>query len=386
MEPAPGEVLPVGYHRFARSRFVNYQLNRWYSLGFTRFDDVAEAGRRIRSFEDNARVFGSLAGAAEAEGRLRNAAFYYRAAEFLVDPADPAKLPLYQRFRETFDAGFIEEEIERELVPYGDGALSAARLTPRGPARGTVVIHGGFDSFIEEFFCFWRFFRDLGYEVVAFDGPGQGASHRLHGVPHDHDWEKPVGRVLDHFGLEDVTLLGISFGGYWCVRAAAFDKRISRVIVHPPLFDLLAPYPPTVQGFLHWMVRHERFMAWSIRTRTALVPVLRHAVRNCLYITNQLDREPTVVVPWFLGMNAAHLHSELVDQHVLITVGAADRFQSPRLASLQAAALTNARSVTSRVFTSAENAQNHCQMGNLGLALSVMADWLEAHSGRDGQA
>ena len=377
MEPTASG-LPVGFHRFARSRFLNYQLNRWYSLGFTRFEDVAEAGRQIRSFDDNTRVFTRLAGAAEADGRMRNAAFYHRAAEFLVDPADPAKVPLYRRFRETFDAGFVTEEIERHLIPYGAGALSAARLSPRGPSRGTIVIHGGFDSFIEEFFCFWRFFRDLGYEVVAFDGPGQGASHRLHGVPHDHDWEKPVGRVLDHFQLNDVTLLGISFGGYWCVRAAAFDRRISRVIIHPPLFDLLAPYPPAVQGFLRWMVRQERFMSWSIRMRTALVPVLRHAVRNCLYITNQLDSEPTSVVPWFLGMNAAHLHSELVDQDVLITVGANDRFQSPRLARLQAAALTNARSVTSRVFTSAESAQNHCQMGNLGLALSVMGSWLES--------
>lgn len=82
--------LPVGYHRFARSRFVNYQLNRWYSLGFTRFEDVAEAGRQIRSFDDNTRIFMALASAAEADGRLRNAAFYHRAAEFLVDPADPS--------------------------------------------------------------------------------------------------------------------------------------------------------------------------------------------------------------------------------------------------------------------------------------------------------
>lgn len=357
---------------------MNYQLNRWYSLGFTRFDDIAEAGRRIRSFDDNTRVFTSLAKVAEADGRLRNAAFYRRAAEFLVDPADPAKVSFYREFREAFDAAFVDEEIERHVIPYEDGALSAARLAPRGPVRGTVVIHGGFDSFIEEFFCFWQFFRDQGYEVVAFDGPGQGASHRLHGVPHDHDWEKPVGRVLDHFQLSEVTLLGISFGGYWCVRAAAFDTRIARLIVHPPLFDLLAPYPARVQRFLRWMVRQERFMAWSIRTRTALVPVLRHTVRNCLYITNQLESEPTAVIPWFLGMNAAHLHSELVGQDVLITVGAEDRFQSPRLARLQAAALTSARSVTPRVFTSDESAQNHCQMGNLGLALFVMADWLDA--------
>jgi hypothetical protein len=42
----------------------------------------------------------------------------------------------------------------------------------------------------------------------------------------------------------------------------------------------------------------------------------------------------------------------------------------------QVAALVNARSITERIFTSAEHAENHCQVGNMGLALDVMSDWL----------
>jgi hypothetical protein len=33
--------------------------------------------------------------------------------------------------------------------------------------------------------------------------------------------------------------------------------------------------------------------------------------------------------------------------------------------------------VTERVFTRVEHAHNHCQIGNVGLALEVMAEWLE---------
>jgi len=44
---------------------------------------------------------------------------------------------------------------------------------------------------------------------------------------------------------------------------------------------------------------------------------------------------------------------------------------------MQVKALTRARSVTGRIFTREEQAQNHCQVGNMGLALKVMADWLE---------
>ena len=41
--------------------------------------------------------------------RLCNEKFYLRAAEFLTDPADPDKAPLYRRFRETFYRAFAED-------------------------------------------------------------------------------------------------------------------------------------------------------------------------------------------------------------------------------------------------------------------------------------
>ena len=44
--------------------------------------------------------------------------------------------------------------------------------------------------------------------------------------------------------------------------------------------------------------------------------------------------------------------------------------------------LTAARSVTARAFTEAEQAQNHCQVGNMGLAIKVILDWLDAAGGR----
>lgn len=40
----------------------------------------------------------------------------------------------------------------------------------------------------------------------------------------------------------------------------------------------------------------------------------------------------------------------------------------------------NARSVTGRVFTKNEHAENHCQTGNIGLALDVIVQWLEEKS------
>jgi hypothetical protein len=46
----------------------------------------------------------------------------------------------------------------------------------------------------------------------------------------------------------------------------------------------------------------------------------------------------------------------------------------------QVKALTNAKSVTARIFSKEEQAQNHCQIGNIGLALDVMVNWTKSKS------
>jgi alpha-beta hydrolase superfamily lysophospholipase len=74
---------------------------------------------------------------------------------------------------------------------------------------------------------------ERGWNVLAFDGPGQyGPIHRER-LPFRPDWEKVVTPVVD-FALtlpgvdpEKIALMGISMGGYLAPRAAAFEKRIS---------------------------------------------------------------------------------------------------------------------------------------------------------------
>jgi len=46
----------------------------------------------------------------------------------------------------------------------------------------------------------------------------------------------------------------------------------------------------------------------------------------------------------------------------------------------QVNALKHARSLTARIFTQEEQGQNHCQVGNMGLALDVMLKWIDAKS------
>jgi pimeloyl-ACP methyl ester carboxylesterase len=151
---------------------------------------------------------------------------------------DPRKQPTRRQYiqlmREHF--GFAGAHVE---VPYDAGALSAYRQAPPAQPRGTFVFFGGFDTYIEDWFPMNRYFAQAGYDVVSFDGPGQGSTVEHHHLPFTPDWHKPVGAVLDHFGLDDVTLLGISMGGCLVMRAAAYEPRVHRVVTDDICSDYL---------------------------------------------------------------------------------------------------------------------------------------------------
>ena len=373
--PLDPPVLPVGFQRFHRRKFLNYQLNRAHALGFADGEELRATAASLSSRSECPSAFESLSERALHEGRTRHATSYLRIAEFFTPPRSPDKVAIYRRYRDLFDAGFAASGATRHEVAYGGSTIPAYRLTSiGGPPLGTVLVHGGFDSLIEEFFAIWQRIAAAGFDVVAFDGPGQGGARALGGVTFDHDWEKPVGAVLDHFGIETAALVGISMGGYWALRAAAFEPRIDRVVSWPPVYDWIAGIPQPARGVVRAMLRRRRFMNWSVRIRTRLSPTLRQVVDQARYLVD--DQEPMAAVDWFLGMNADHLASERVTQDVLVMCGEHDTYQPPRLARLQVRALTDARSVTVRTFTKAEHADQHCQMGNLDLACRELTTWL----------
>lgn len=222
--------FPVGYHKFHKDQLFNYQLNRWHSFGYLRFEDMKDAGQKIKNFKDWKSEMLCLAEKAVSEERLMEAAFFYRAAEFYTFQKDPDKELLYDKFVDLFYRAFKDDGIERFKVPYQEAFLPAMRIPSSSEnKKGTIVIHGGFDSYIEEFYSWMRYFSDHGFEVIAFEGPGQGAARKKYGLVLNHEWEKPARSVLDYFQLNDVTWLGISMGGYFCFRAAAFEPRIKEL-------------------------------------------------------------------------------------------------------------------------------------------------------------
>jgi pimeloyl-ACP methyl ester carboxylesterase len=337
---------------------------------------MEEAAANIKDLSDWKEEMVRLADKALSEGRLINGTFYYRAAEFFTHPTDPDKKALYDKFTDLFyNKLFAYEPIERYIVPYGNAYLPALKVPMQGESKlGTIVIHGGFDSFIEEFYSIALYFSDLGYEIIMFDGPGQGGALKEYGLPLDYAWEKPAKAILDYFKVDNVIWLGISMGGWLCFRAAAYEPRIKRVIALSIAYDYMKNPPKAVEKFARWLFKYPMVMNMLSKLKMKLMPQEKWGIDNLMYITK--TDTPLDAALAFIKFNEENLKSGLVTQDVLILTGAEDHFIPLKLHHMQVAALIRAKSITERIFLKEDHGQNHCQIGNIGLALEVMAKWI----------
>ena len=143
--------FPIGYHRFHNKQIYNFQLNRWHSLGFLSYDDLKTAGEKIQKFVDWKLVMLEYANRKLNTGKYVEAAFFYRAAEFYTLYGQEDKELLYDKFIDLFYSNMPLEGVHVEKVPYNESFLHVLRMSNKsGIKKGTILIHIGFDSFIEE--------------------------------------------------------------------------------------------------------------------------------------------------------------------------------------------------------------------------------------------
>jgi dienelactone hydrolase len=121
---------------------------------------------------------------------------------------------------------------ERIAIPYEGRVLYGILRKPAGIERVAVVIMCvGLDSTKEELDVYENIFLERGMATLAFDGPGQGEAE--YDMPIRGDYEVPVRAVIDFIetrsdlDLDRTGVMGVSLGGYYSARAAAFDKRIA---------------------------------------------------------------------------------------------------------------------------------------------------------------
>ncbi|MEW5733970.1 MAG: alpha/beta hydrolase [Thermodesulfobacteriota bacterium] len=373
----------VGVHKFLPEPNMNFQLNRLVNLGGAPFPEVRAASVRIKNLEQWNSVFLGLAEAAETQGRLEDASAYFRSAEFFIRRGDPRKRPAFDRsvelFRKARQEDFAVGRISAHEVPYEGKVLYAWRFAGQG--KGTVVIHGGFDSTMEEMFPAVQFLAsDSPYDLILFEGPGQGSVLRRQELPMTPQWEKPTAAVLDHFGLKDVTLVGVSLGGYLGLRAAAYEPRIRRVVAWDVLYDffdvLMASAGKNLSKPLRALISSGAagLVNRAVAARMRMDSFSEWGINHGMHVLGA-----NTPFEFFKKAQAYTMKgiSHLLTQDVLLLAGTDDHFVPLPLFFRQAQEMTNVRSFTGRIFTRAEEAENHCQVGNIPLALSVIKNWIE---------
>jgi alpha-beta hydrolase superfamily lysophospholipase len=130
-------------------------------------------------------------------------------------------------------------------IPYGTTALPAyLRIPETVQAAPAVIMVPGLDSTKEELQATAEYFLARGLATLAVDGPGQGeAEYELSIEP---AYEKVATAAVDclqtiqDIDPEKLGLFGVSLGGYYAARAAAYEKRLKAVVAlaGPYRFDL----------------------------------------------------------------------------------------------------------------------------------------------------
>ncbi len=358
----------------------NFQLNRWTCYGGPRwYEDVRPLIPTLTNYDIWKSTFLQLGDKALADGRPFHAALHMRAAEFFLTVDDPRKEPTRRRLLPLLRAESGVPESARKWVMYQGAKLPAWHLEPDRP-KGNLVLFGGFDSYIEEFFPFLSQMRDDGWNIVAFEGPGQGTPLEESKTVITPDWAGPTKAVLDAFGLDDVTLIGISLGGCLVVRAAAGETRVRRVICWDILPDFYGAMtnqlPPPLRALADDKDNpdSQNKLDAMVAEAQAKVPIMDWLMKQAFHVLG--CRSPHEV---FLRVRDFHTRdaSPLIRQDVLLMAGTQDHYVPLAQAFDQGRMLTAARSITTRIFTRDEYAQMHCHLGNFPLAIDLIESWVE---------
>jgi pimeloyl-ACP methyl ester carboxylesterase len=368
------------YFHLLSDQHMNYTLNRPLADGeaTARVAEAKALAPKIKDIDTWTATFLEAAKRAESEQRWLDAAAYYHQVEFFL-PAGDLRNSYYDDFARTHALGMEGAKgYERFEVPYPGGHLPGFRLPAEGTEVGTFVFNGGYDSFVEEFYPFLKPLAAIGFTVIGFDGPGQGGALRQ-GIFFDHAWEKPAKAVLDYFRLDNVDWLGASCGGYLSLRAAAFEPRIKHVISLPGTYwgldmTLKQMAPGQDKRLVSLFKAEDRtgVEALIAEQRTASIS-FNWCITQGMHITG--TKTP------FDCLTALSKHSlegvlQNVKQDVLLTEGEDDHLFNTDWLYRIMSELVCAHSVSARIFTAREGAEQHCQVGNSGLAREEIVRWL----------
>jgi alpha-beta hydrolase superfamily lysophospholipase len=290
--------------------------------------DFEEITASLTSWNDWCQAWSARAAIHEAMGRaalaqgkllsagehLQRAGVYYHFAKFLFvhDVAQMRAAHMKAVACRSLALPHIVPAGERVAIPFEGRYLYGILRKPAGIARPPVMVMVcGLDSCKEETDAYEQPHLARGTATVVFDGPGQGEAE--YDFPIRGNYETAVTAVIDYVETRPdlrssrIGLWGVSLGGYYAPRAAAFEPRVRACIALSGPFDFLDAWdglPELTRATFR--VRSHCATEEDAKRNAAMLSLRGIANRIAcplLIVAGKQDR----VVPW---QDAAHLARE----------------------------------------------------------------------------
>jgi len=268
-------------------------------------------------------------------------------------------------------------------MPYQDTTLPGYLflVDDSGAPRPTIIYTSGYDSTSQEcYFVLAVAAMRRGYNVLAFDGPGQGGALHLQKLVMRPDWEAVITPVVDYaltrpeIDPDRIAGFGYSLGGYLLARGAAFEHRLCALILDDGVHDLASGFADNMPPFLMDWVRegHDEYAIAVLTLLMSVSPQLAWALRNGMWVFG-VESYPEVLrtaAEYTLAGVAGQIVAPTLimeGEHDTLLQGQPERVEK---------ALTAAKA-TRVTLTEAEGAGEHTHAGALARAHQVMFDWLD---------
>ena len=325
------------------------------------FTEWKKMGERVAILADQAKEKGNVQTASAAFMRAAN---YIQIGERLRQPRTTETQQAYARAVELFkkgtpDVSFLS--IEPVEVPFEGGKSLPAYFVKRrdaGVKWPTIVFFDGLDITKElQYFRGVPEFAKRGLACLIIDAPGNGEAIRFRGMPARHDSEVAGGAAIDYLekradvNKDRIGVVGISLGGYFAPRAAAFEKRFKACVA--------------------WGAQYDYHAVWKSRIDAAFKTSLSVPGEHITWFmgVDTLDQALKRLEPFTLEGVAQKIECPFLLAH-----GEADAQISMDIARKQFAAV-GSKDKTFKVFTREEGGSEHTMGDNMTIGMAYISDW-----------
>lgn len=352
---------------------------------------------RLNTIGQTAETAGHLVSASEAF--LRASAYYGSAQWLTLGTTTPDQITaVWTQHKDAFEsflrtASFPAEKLE---IPYkADLSIPAYALLvdDSGAPRPWVLLTNGSDGgYPESWAAGAAAALRRGYNALIYDGPGQNAMLFEHQISFIADWEMVVTPVVDYLltrtdvDPDKLVITGVSQGGYWAPRAAAFEPRLAAVVADGGVMQVWQSWaanmpPEIIEGLfnttgtqqeeiaheldagLAQMAAHDPHLAFTVKFRT--YPFGTDSLSDALLQAKTMD---------LTGI------AEKITMPILICDPEGELFWPGQPQQLYDTVSSETKELAH--FAAAYGGDLHCEIKAMGWRNQVVFDWLDDVLGR----